>query len=525
MKRVYHLIILLLCLSGCDELFHTEELSIGKIGSHDELVTATYGVYGKLSGAFHDLRVYSINYNGDDLSSYGPSYMSAYGDNFNCMLFEKTFHTSDIWDLLYSTLASVNSILSQYDNLIALGKPATEILGEMYFFRAYLHFRLTRTFGEIPIVDNIEVSYTTGKASYTEVYEFIENDLKKAISLLPDNNSSARIPYETPNRGTAKALLAEVYLSWAGYPVSDVSKYALAASKAGEVIDSASYFGFGLVYDFASLWDQQHRYNQEEVISFFYSDPTKATSYEGPNFFYRGYASVDHTNDYFKTSPNSYYMGDFLLSAELKFYNSYPSCYRKEITFFSTVYVPKGSFLTDTGYVHIDKVEGCNRMGFRKFTYDPVYVAYQKIYPDFPIERWLVFGMDRIYILRYAQTVLTYAEAAARSGQLTDKAYECVNQIRRRAHRVDLYSPSVYDLQPGLSADAFADSVVQERAWELAGEPEVRWFDIVRLDRIEELRSLRDPEEGGTPYSYEKSEYYYPVPEGDIILNPNLGDE
>ena len=45
-------------------------------------------------------------------------------------------------------------------------------------------------------------------------------------------------------------MLAEVYLCWAGYPVKDISKYTLAAMEAGEVIDSADYFGFGLLDDF-----------------------------------------------------------------------------------------------------------------------------------------------------------------------------------------------------------------------------------------------------------------------------------
>jgi starch-binding outer membrane protein, SusD/RagB family len=132
--------------------------------------------------------------------------------------------------------------------------------------------------------------------------------------------------------------------------------------------------------------------------------------------------------------------------------------------------------------------------------------------------------MSKTYLFRYAHTMLTYAEAAARSGQLNDKAYECVNQIRRRANHVDLNTPSVYDLQPGLSAEAFADSVVQERAWELAGEPEGRWFDIVRLNMIKELPSLRDPAEGGPPTTFDESAYFLDIPQSEIDLNPNLAE-
>ena len=54
--------------------------------------------------------------------------------------------------------------------------------------------------------------------------------------------------------------------------------------------------------------------------------------------------------------------------------------------------------------------------------------------------------------------------------------------IRRRANKLDINSPSVYDLQPSLTKEQFIDSVVWERAWELFFEPDSRWFDIIRLD-------------------------------------------
>jgi len=104
------------------------------------------------------------------------------------------------------------------------------------------------------------------------------------------------------------------------------------------------------------------------------------------------------------------------------------------------------------------------------------------------------------------------------------KAYECVNMIRRRARNVDIHSPSAYDLQSGLSPETFADSVVWERAWELCGEPEVRWFDLIRLEKVEDLSKMRDPKEGGPPASFGKSVYFSPIPASEILLNPNLGN-
>jgi hypothetical protein len=111
----------------------------------------------------------------------------------------------------------------------------------------------------------------------------------------------------------------------------------------------------------------------------------------------------------------------------------------------------------------------------------------------------------------------------ARSGQLNTKAYDCVNRIRRRAHHLDLEVPSAFDLPSGLSANAFADSVVWERAWELCAEPEGRWFDLIRLEMVEDLPKLRNLSEGGPPgLVFDKSVYFFPIPESDKVLNPNL---
>jgi len=55
-------------------------------------------------------------------------------------------------------------------------------------------------------------------------------------------------------------------------------------------------------------------------------------------------------------------------------------------------------------------------------------------------------------------------------GNANADAYLAVNAIRQRAGLAGL---------SGLANNAFIDAVVQERAWEFAGEY-TRWFDLVR---------------------------------------------
>jgi starch-binding outer membrane protein, SusD/RagB family len=514
---------------------HPEEISIGKIENYEMLVSATEGVYGSLADVMNEIYAYDANLKGDDLNFDQPLYNSFYGQQYygrgNYQLDE-----GYCWPGLYKTIGSANNVLSQFEP-VTQNEETRKVLGEIYLIRAYCYFRLTRTYGQIPLISDIDINYDVPKPSYPEIYNFIERDLQMAMELLPVNNASARIPFVTPHRGSAKAILAEIYLSWAGYPCNDSQKYAMAAKEAGETIDSADYYGLGLLDDFASVWDSTHYYNIESVFSLYFPDPTVKTifssndyrSWKDNNGVYNGSMYNYSGSGGFRLEPGSLIIIIGFFCSEVNFFNNFPSSYRKEITFFSNIYVPENinsySPIPDTGYIHINEVSGRDRIAYRKFYYR----HYEKgIYSngneEEPPDLIAYYGTSRIYLFRYAQTILTYAEAMARSGQLNPKAYECVNQVRRRAQGLDIYTPSIYDLQPGLSTEAFADSVVWERAWELCGEPEGRWFDLVRLEKVEELPGLRYAKEGGPPIGFNKGTYFFSIPKKDAILNPNLGE-
>src|SRR5690606_8942175 len=70
-------------------------------------------------------------------------------------------------------------------------------------------------------------------------------------------------------------------------------------------------------------------------------------------------------------------------------------------------------------------------------------------------------GSATVYVIRYAEVLLTYAEAQARStGSVDQSAYDAVNLVRKRA--------GLKNLQTGLSKDKFIDAVIEERGWEFA---------------------------------------------------------
>ena len=67
--------------------------------------------------------------------------------------------------------------------------------------------------------------------------------------------------------------------------------------------------------------------------------------------------------------------------------------------------------------------------------------------------------------------------------------------------------------------------MIWERAWELAGESEGRWFDLIRTGLINKLEDFRYEYEGGVPfYPISEEDYYSSPPSEDQLLDPLLNN-
>ena len=117
-------------------------------------------------------------------------------------------------------------------------------------------------------------------------------------------------------------------------------------------------------------------------------------------------------------------------------------------------------------------------------------------------------------MLRYAHVLLIYAEAQARAiGTPSAEAYTALNQVRSRAGLSDLSN---------LTTEGFIDAVVNERAWEFAGEGTTRWFDLLRLEKVEAANANKHPADLKPIGEITKADYWFPIPLTDASINPNL---
>ncbi len=385
---------------------------------------------------------------------------------------------AQIWSGCYKTIQGANNIITNYKTVSGDQNTINAIVGEAYFLRALGYYWLVRGYGNIPLITNADFTndlLTLQKSAPADIYKLIESDLLQAEQLVPNTKRDAG----RPNKGSVKALLADVYLTEGGWPIKDASKYALAATKAKEVIDNKAAYGFDLVPDLATLWSGTPASvgTLEEVFSF-----QTSVNYGGSaNAFYGSSATPGDENGW----------DDFF--AEVGFFNRFPAGKRKDITFYT-------EFTKSDGTTISWQNSQSKHPYYRKFRLADN-TNYQSSMP--------------VHMIRYAHVLLVYAEAQARSGNgVSTDAYTAVNAVRKRAGLANL---------TGLSTANFAAAVVDERTWEFAGEW-TRWFDLQRLEQVEAANA---PDKKGADdlkplKSITKANYWYPVPIGDANINPNL---
>ncbi|MEM6803924.1 MAG: RagB/SusD family nutrient uptake outer membrane protein, partial [Bacteroidota bacterium] len=347
-----------------------------------------------------------------------------------------------------------------------------------------------------------------------QVYAQIESDYTMAESMLP---VSSNVGATRPNKGTARAFLSRLYMDWAGYPLNDNGKYALAASSAKQVIDNAGNHGFALVPDMGTLYTLAGAQNNEGVFTLSHCQPCGQ-----PN---RKMGKLGLPGDF----------GGWQESfAEIRFFEDFPEGPRKEATYHTQI--P----LDADGRVTQDVANAASFVPWTEFK-DQQNPIFRKIVGPFEDNIFNGFQNSRAdYIMRYAEVLLTYAEATGRSGGSSDDAWEALNMVRRRSEglAVTAADPSV-----DLTSGDLAELAYTERKWELAGEY-LRWYDLVRMERVQEALGNRNPRVSigtvfdangvGTPTpltepsnpikgSLGTDNYFHPIPPDEIAQLPNLG--
>ncbi len=423
--------------------------------------------------AANDVTTSSVNKDLVEFETFNPS-------SSNVML-------SYYWGNYYKVIIACNNVIVNSSKVPDSAVKNTA-LGQAYFGRAWAYFWLVRMHNRIPLILDIETHPNIGLTEPNVVYNQIIEDLKKAESLLPDNYTDYRAKIAF-NRGAAKSFLASVYLASAGYPVKNTANYALAAAKAKEVIDNKGTWGYRLLPNFKDLWVNQ-RFNDETILGYYFNNNNGVASQSAP---YPG-------------QPTEWTGWDYYF-AELNFYKKFPSGARKDGTFCSAYPIKNSD--GSTSIVDYTKLKSKHPYYSKMWDHDGMNWQKPWEYNDWTSSRTTI-------AMRYAEVLLIYAEAQAMSSSADATAYAAINEVRLRAGTKALVT--------GLSQIAFRDSVIAERAWEFAGIEAngSNWFDLVRTETVETAAANRDASEIQILTAPTHAKYFAPIPDSEILLNPNL---
>lgn len=416
---------------------------------------------------------------------------------------------TNIWDDCYLGITACNTLISRADKIEAGTSVVNDYKGQALFMRAYFYHILVMQYGDLPLVlDEVtSVQTTATRTPASEVYAQIISDLLQAEKLLPTTPSD----YGRPSQSVAQALLARVYL-WN-------AQWANAATYAKKVISSGIY---ELLPDFADLWNAANQKNKEFIWTIqgsandnYDTERSWASSIFTVRYDVHG-SSYGMKRDIANGRPYRYFM------PTRHFYNmlvnnmDWDTRFEKSFKWVwyvndeSRTKLNPGAVVGDTAlYVPPFKVSAAQKawaVGKYRIEdidsyFDPTSAngeltsGPREMFPQLAkyldptrVDVGLMSSLD-IPVIRLGEMYLIAAEALMKAGNPSE-GVEYINALRKRAARND----SAYEAHKLKASELTIETILDERAFELAGETTGRWPDLKRTGKLLELVRLYNPD-------------------------------
>ncbi len=379
------------------------------------------------------------------------------------------------WEACYHDITLANQVIEKVGT-VENDSLRGQYESECRFIRAYHYFNLVRLFGPVPLIEQSisgDEAKEISRSGTESVYSFIENDLELAIPGLPSSypdGGAGRI-----TSWAAKALLAKVYLTRAGYSA--------ASALLKDIISNSPH---ALETNYSAVFDKTNEMNGEILFAVRFMSGSVGLGAPFANVFAP------------KTSGNNVVNGD---GDGL----NYPT--DNIIRAFDSLDARKGVCLKES-YYDADKDIVVEKPYINKFM-DNVIEA-EDAENDWPV-------------IRFADVLLLYAEALNEL-QGVSAALPYLNQVRERAGLTG------YDEIDIANQYQFRMALEKERRLEFAFENH-RYFDLMRTGRALTIlnghfqteayyNDPQHPEYNVAPL--EEWEVLLPVPQREVDINPDI---
>lgn len=470
-----------------------------------------------------------------------------------------------LWERCYQEIVRANSVINKYQRAIDNGGNEARIkqlVGEAYFFRAVAYSRLATRFGDVPYTESeisIKEGLKMGRTEKAKVLEKVYDDFDAAIEVLPNSYFAE----QRVTKGAALALKARTALY--------NSNWALAADAAKKVIDLNVY---SLEPSYSNLFLQSTKTSKEFIYVIPRSIELKSCidANSVRNNLIRnagGWGATDPSWDLLA----SYTCTDGLPIDESPLFDSHNPFLNRDPRCNMTI-VPFGENFI--GYEYDPSPAAVQIMNYKTgklvknndSRINAQYASFNGLSWKKGIdESWTQNGYQvesPKIICRYAEVLLTYAEAKIEMNEIDQSVLDAMNEVRARAYGVAKENVSKYPAFTTTDQNKLRYQLRVERRMELAHE-NMRFADIVRWKLSEVVMNRKaygmiypakdclnkvvntgdwfwavvpDIDENGCPNFtnlemtgkiqvlsqriWDNRQYLWPIPTAEIQINPNM---
>lgn len=430
--------------------------------------------------------------------------------------------SADRWD--YKTIQKCNWFLENIDNAPIDPALKKRMKAEARFLRDYQYFAMSQVYGDVPLVlhtVSIDSANLVHQTPRQEIIKFLLTEMNAIAGDLPLSYSSADQGRIT--QGAALALAARIQLFNSDYTGCIATCKQLMSSP----------FAYDLYNNYNDLFRPLAMGNPEVILDIQYLKTYNTFDGLGvlPPNSKSGQSSVAITQNL----VDAYEMKNGrTIDDPASGYNPVQPYTNRDPRLDATILRPglkwENSYFDPLGEQSPDYYQNgnCPPTGYicKKFI--------SHLSEDFD-DIWNV-GLN-FMVIRYAEILLSYAEAKIEAGQIDASVYEAVDKVRTRAG-MPAVDRTIYNNQAALRT-----LIRRERRVEFALEG-LRWYDIQRWKIGPEvikgqvtgsLKGTVDPNTGaltlnpsaritvGSPRNFDPAKHYlWPIPQKEIDLNKNL---
>lgn len=376
----------------------------------------------------------------------------------------------DWWAPAYRCIRDANIVI---DNVGKINMPEAKkklYAAEAKFLRAYTYGELYKWFGPVPLRASSETPAQLAKATEEEIKSLIESDLLAAVADLPAPGTETAFARAT--KGSALGILAKFYLN---------TKQWQKAADASQQVISLNYYQLYPAYE--NMFRVENEGNKEMIMV----SPARSENGFG-NWFTAGalppgFKSTPQIPGYVWQPGMANFATQYRMRSALV--NSFDLVNDRRAILIVRTYV-------NTAGATIDLMATADNARSLKY-WDNNTVGNHS-------------GND-IPVLRYADILLTRAEALNELNGPTLEALSLINLVRARAGIGSL------TLLDATSKDILRDLILRERGWEFYSEAKRR-EDLIRHGKFISAALAR-----GITVAADKHKLF-PIPQAEIDANP-----